>query len=199
MKLHLRNLDSRLVVELRNAFKNEPDVESTQGDIFGLNQKFDAIISPANSFGWMDGGIDLIYSKYFGWDLQERLQNYINDEYDGELLVGQAVAISTSLAGDHPLIKNLISAPTMRVPEDVSKTVNAYLSFRAALRLAKKNNYQSILSPGMATGIGKINPVIAALQMHRAWKDVNEKVSYKSIEDAYVDNLSLKGIKIEKF
>lgn len=31
-------------------------------------------------------------------------------------------------------IKYLISAPTMRVPEDVSDTVNAYLAFRAVLR-----------------------------------------------------------------
>lgn len=31
-------------------------------------------------------------------------------------------------------IRYLISAPTMRVPEDVSDTVNAYLAFRAVLR-----------------------------------------------------------------
>ena len=31
-------------------------------------------------------------------------------------------------------IPYLISAPTMRVPEDVSDTVNAYLAFRAVLR-----------------------------------------------------------------
>ena len=30
-------------------------------------------------------------------------------------------------------IRYLISAPTMRVPEDVSDTVNAYLAFRAVL------------------------------------------------------------------
>ncbi len=26
-----------------------------------------AIVSPANSFGFMDGGIDLAYSERFGW------------------------------------------------------------------------------------------------------------------------------------
>ncbi len=31
-------------------------------------------------------------------------------------------------------IKYLISAPTMRVPEDVSDTTNSYLAFRAVLR-----------------------------------------------------------------
>ena len=31
-------------------------------------------------------------------------------------------------------IRYLISAPTMRIPLDVSKTVNAYLAFRAIIR-----------------------------------------------------------------
>ena len=34
-------------------------------------------------------------------------------------------------------IKYLISAPSMRVPEDISNTVNSYLSFRAVLRTGK--------------------------------------------------------------
>lgn len=33
---------------------------------------------------------------------------------------------------DQP-IKYLISAPTMRVPEDIPNTVNAYLTFRAII------------------------------------------------------------------
>ncbi len=34
-------------------------------------------------------------------------------------------------------IRYLISAPTMRIPTNVSKTVNAYLAFRAILRAGK--------------------------------------------------------------
>lgn len=37
----------------------------------------DAVVSPANSFGFMDGGIDLHYSTVFGWHVQERLQAFI--------------------------------------------------------------------------------------------------------------------------
>lgn len=28
-------------------------------------------VSPANSFGFMDGGIDLAYSLHFGWQMYE--------------------------------------------------------------------------------------------------------------------------------
>ncbi len=34
-----------------------------------LDVKCDAVVSPANSFGFMDGGIDLIYSHRFGTNL----------------------------------------------------------------------------------------------------------------------------------
>lgn len=26
-------------------------------------------VSPANSFGFMDGGIDMVYSRHFGWQM----------------------------------------------------------------------------------------------------------------------------------
>ena len=42
-------------------------------------------------------------------------------------------------------IKYLISAPTMRVPEDVSGTNNAYLAFRAVILAGKCQS--NILSP----------------------------------------------------
>ena len=38
-----------------------------------LESSADAIVSPANSFGYMDGGIDLVYLHRFGWELQTAL------------------------------------------------------------------------------------------------------------------------------
>lgn len=62
----------------------------------------------------------------------DRLQQIIKgEEYFGELLVGQAVILETN--DETQKIKYLISAPTMRVPLDVSDTPNAYLAFKATL------------------------------------------------------------------
>ena len=36
-----------------------------RGSLFDLS--CDAVVSPANSFGFMDGGIDMLYSQFFGW------------------------------------------------------------------------------------------------------------------------------------
>ena len=53
----------------------------------------DAVVSPANSFGFMDGGIDLHYSTVFGWHVQERLQAFIKTMAVQELPVGEAVEV----------------------------------------------------------------------------------------------------------
>lgn len=60
-----------------------------------LDVSCDAVVSPANSFGFMDGGIDLIYSQFFGWQVQERLQEIIKTKYCGELLIGSAEIVET--------------------------------------------------------------------------------------------------------
>ena len=43
-------------------------VEVHRGSI--LDVECDAVVSPANSFGFMDGGIDALYMAYFGSDIQ---------------------------------------------------------------------------------------------------------------------------------
>jgi O-acetyl-ADP-ribose deacetylase (regulator of RNase III) len=164
MKFLLRDRSEAVVAAWRKDFAQAPDVQISQGDIF--DTAADAIVSPANSFGFMDGGIDLVYSRRFGWSLQERLQELLRLEHDGELPVGQAIVIQT---GD-PEIPFMISAPTMRVPMDVSRTVNAYLAFRAAIRVARAHgSIESILCPGLGTAVGRMAPEASSRQMHYAY------------------------------
>ena len=90
-----------------------------------------------------------VYARHFGWQMQHRLQAVLKENYNGELPVGQAAIIKTLSANEtkkkfeNPkfnegkLIKYLISAPTMRVPLNVTDTVNAYLAFRAVIIAGK--------------------------------------------------------------
>lgn len=98
-----------------------PGVAIHRGSI--LDVHCEAVVSPANSFGFMDGGIDHLYSRHFGWHVQRRLQEAIQTRHLGELLVGQAEIIST----DDARIPFVIAAPTMRVPMILRETVNSYL------------------------------------------------------------------------
>jgi O-acetyl-ADP-ribose deacetylase (regulator of RNase III) len=87
-----------------------PDVTVHRGSILDLS--VDAVVSSANSFGFMDGGIDRLYSQHFGWEVQDRLQKLIRTRHHGELLVGAAEIVGTG----NLRIPFVIAAPTMRVP-----------------------------------------------------------------------------------
>ena len=109
----------------RMYFRGIDNVIVYEGDFFTLST--DCVVSPANSYGFMDGGLDLFISLKLGWGVQEQLQKQIRENHHGELLVGQAELVETG----HPDIPYCISAPTMRVPLILENTPNVYLSARA--------------------------------------------------------------------
>lgn len=153
----------------RQVFANEPNVELVSGDITTV--ACDAVVSPANSFGFMDGGLDQALSERLGWGVQESLQRMIRSLPEGELLIGKAMVLRT---GDDQ-IPFLIAAPTMRVPMsfNVSSSVNAYLAMKAILIAASNHREISrVAIPGLCTGVGRMPYVTAATQMHCAYTEV---------------------------
>jgi O-acetyl-ADP-ribose deacetylase (regulator of RNase III) len=171
----LHTYDSTMAAEWRAAFKSADAVHVIEEDI--LSGGADAIVSPANSFGYMDGGIDLAYLRFFGEEIQVTLQQRILTKFFGELVVGQATIISTG----HEAFPWLISSPTMRVPDRIGDTVNVYLAFRAALIAILEHNREcdlpitSLSAPGLGTGIGGMSPRRAAFQMYAAYEAVFSK------------------------
>lgn len=171
----LRDYNEELTDAWTNVFREYANFDIRTGDILQSGDA-SAIVSPANSFGVMDGGVDLAYTRYFGADLSWRLQQKIKAEYFGELPVGQATIIPTENDG----IKFLISAPTMRVPQIVRGTVNAYVAFRAVLIEIIKFNQENpktpittVLCPGLATATGELPANLCALQMLKAYENIN--------------------------
>lgn len=170
----------------RLVFADLPNVEVIHGSIF--DHPSDAIISPANSFGYMNGGIDFAISKNLGWHIEKRVQALICEQYHGELLVGQADYVAT----DHADFPYLIAAPTMRTPLSIHRGPNVYLAMKAILLVLANAKLPSghLLSskvgsvgiPGLGTGIGQVQPLVCARQMRIAWEDVaGEK--WKTRED----------------
>jgi O-acetyl-ADP-ribose deacetylase (regulator of RNase III) len=173
--IQLRDRNAEVVAAWREAFAGARNVEVSEGDIFA-GPTADAIVSPANSFGYMDGGIDAVYAERFGPEACERLRVLLRAAWDGELPVGCAAIVET---GDDAF-PFLVSAPTMRVPMNVSDTVNAYLAFRAALIAVREANrrrpgmIRSIMCPGMCTYFGHMSPEKSARQMRFAHRLVVE-------------------------
>ena len=81
MKIFLVAISPELIKAWGTFFSSETNVEIKQGDITTI--KCDAIVSPANSFGFMDGGLDYALSERFGWNLERRLQQQIKELPEG--------------------------------------------------------------------------------------------------------------------
>ncbi|WP_341843143.1 macro domain-containing protein [Chitinophaga caseinilytica] len=183
MQYILSAIDPALIEAWKAFFSDIPNVVIHEGDITKL--KVDAVVSPANSFGFMDGGLDLALSERLGWDLERKLMDRIKALPEGELLVGQAMTLET---GD-PEIPYLISAPTMRIPTNfnIDTSVNAYLAMKAILIAANKEpEIQSVAIPGLCTGTGRMDPKIAAKQMFYAFEEIvnGKRMDFEAFGDA---------------
>jgi O-acetyl-ADP-ribose deacetylase (regulator of RNase III) len=147
-----------------------------------LDVECDAVVSPANSYGFMDGGVDAVHKNYFGPEVQTRLRQQIHDSHHGELVVGQADVVETG----HKEIRFLIAAPTMRVPMNLGETVNPYLAARAVFVLVTHGTFSSgalagqkvfgqietTAMPGLGTGVGKVGFNTCAHQVRSAINDI---------------------------
>lgn len=190
MQYLLIDTNPKMVAAWKLYFEQEKNVKIVHGDL--TNAICDSIVSPANSFGFMDGGVDYFISERLGWDLQIKLQKEIKALPEQELMVGRAMVIPTN----DELIPYLISAPTMRVPMNfnIATSVNPYLAMKAALLVAKENTaINEIAIPGFCTGVGKMPFEIAALQMHKAFCEIEkgEKLDFKDFGEAQRHQRSL--------
>ena len=152
-----------------SAFGGVSNITIRGGNI--LLAKADALVSPANSFGFMDGGLDWTISELFEWKIQPIVQNLIRSKHSGELLVGLADIVPTRFES----FPYLVCAPTMRVPQNVADTVNAFLAMRAILITIREYNSKhdhlinSVAIPGLCTGAGKMPFDRCARQMRAAY------------------------------
>ncbi|CAI8049175.1 hypothetical protein GBAR_LOCUS27071 [Geodia barretti] len=84
-------------------------------------------------------------------------------------------------------IHHLVSAPTMRIPTNISTTVNSYLAFRAVLRsvleyqssgASSEDKIHRVLCPGLGTAVGRMPYSRSAIQMRTAY----DAVMYGNVE-----------------
>jgi len=135
----------------------------------------DCIVSPANSFGFMDGGLDGVITKHLGPNIQFNVQSRIAKTTMKELLVGEAMLVETG----NDEIPWCISAPTMRLPATkLTNTPNVYLAAKAIFGVLKnlENTFQTMIKTvtisGLGTGVGQVPFEICAQQMKLAYDEV---------------------------
>jgi O-acetyl-ADP-ribose deacetylase (regulator of RNase III) len=197
MKLILCDVDASVVAAWRAQFARHPEVQVFEKSI--LDVEIDAVVNPGNSFGFMDGGLALKLCEKFGFEIQEVVRKAVRERYGKEMLVGQADVFPT---GKTPAF--LIHAPTMRTPQPIGDTVNAYLAARAAFNAAKAYNSNAakggepigtVALPGLGTGTGKMNPLVSARQIRYAYE---EAWDLRKFPDQNLSRLSRRDKKLKE-
>jgi hypothetical protein len=92
-------------------FRDVAAVEIVCGSLLDL--RCDVLVSPANSFGDMSGGIDQVIDNRYKGVAQRAVVQRIRETWLGELPVGAALIVAT----DRSHLPLIVVAPTMRGPE----------------------------------------------------------------------------------
>ena len=143
--------------------------KSEEADILSIAEN--TMVLPANSYGFMDGGIDLVYTNYYSLQPQTEIQELIARREEDYLPVGAAVPVKIG----HKKIPYVIAAPTMMMPGPVAP-YHAFFAMSAILKTAYNNHTDVtiVFCPGLATGIGNVPPESVAKEMahaYRKWKN----------------------------
>lgn len=175
------DLDKNIVREFNKAFQDVPNITSEQVDVIELikSNRLTHVVSPANSYGYMDGGIDQVYLDYFKEpNIQTTVQKEIGkvgikDCFKRKFLpVGSAIVVPTG----YDNCSNLICAPTMKVPQRVSPS-NVKLAFYGILNCVKNIEDPLVIGiPGLCTGVGGVSAHDFAFQMRLAYNSFSTNV-----------------------
>lgn len=140
----------------------------------------DAIVNPANSYGYMGGGVAGAIKRIGGIEIENEAISL------APIPIGKAIVTT---AGSLPC-QHVIHAPTMKEPAMRINIDNVKLATRAALKLAEDLKIKSIAIPGMGTGVGGVSLSDAAREMvtvAREFEDKFEKIVFIGINNDLIE------------
>jgi O-acetyl-ADP-ribose deacetylase (regulator of RNase III) len=170
------SLNKEWVDCMKEYFKNTALVIVDSADIREIPRENTCFVSPANSLGFMDGGIDLILSREIMPGIESKVKKRIQELNIISSMGRPYLPIGSVIAVPHDLKTHLIVTPTMFLPHDVRGTQNAYWSFFAALIMwrklcSQKNKRFNLVVTSHCCGVGRMSASDSATQMKRAYDD----------------------------
>lgn len=192
LKVVLVDVNAKVVEAWLAAFADTPEVEICKGSLLGQN--VDAWVSPTNSRGRMDGGVDAVIKRHLGAGIQLRVQRAIRNQFGGSLPVGSAVCVPSGATNP----KFLISTPTMvQSVQNVSETLNVALACAAAFQAIhmqnekKPGSIESVALVGMGAATGGVPPRVCANLMWTGYTLFNDHYfrDYDGLRDTIREQL----------
>jgi O-acetyl-ADP-ribose deacetylase (regulator of RNase III) len=192
LQVVLVDINRAVTAAWQAAFADTPEVTIVRGSI--VKRDTDAWVTPTNSRGSMDGGVDAVVNRHFGGRIQALVQAEINRRYGGLMAVGSATCVPTG--GLQP--RFLISTPTMvQSSENIRDTLNVALACAAAFQAihiqnqADPGSIRSVALPGLGAATGRVPPRACANLMWTAYTLFREYVfkDYDTLRKAVLTQL----------
>lgn len=183
MKIYLLDINKEMTDAWHKYF-DLPNVEIINEDFATFMNKhpnIEAVVSPANSFGLMDGGYDKAITDYFGKRLMKDVQDVILRDWYGEQPVGTSISIPIldsfydKQIDDEKILQCnpiLIHTPSMRTPEQIVDYRIIYQCMRTTLIEALKQGVDSIVIPAFGGLTGRVPYDVIAKMMFLAYKQI---------------------------
>lgn len=178
MKITLLDINKNMTDAWSKYFEKEDVsiINSSFEDFMNNNYDVDAVVSPANSFGLMDGGYDKAITDYFGSKLMKEVQKEILIRWHGEQPVGTSMSVPiynrvfNTIYGSK--ICQLIHTPSMRTPEVIKDSRIIYQCMRTTLIEALRLEVNNIVIPAFGGLTGGVPFEEVARMMYLAYKQV---------------------------
>ena len=141
-----------------------PSFEVEEGNPLAFD--VDAIVSPANTKGIMNGGYDAVLRRFFGVSIEYLVQQYLEKF---KIDVGQAIAVKTG----HPKVHWLIVTPTVSVTgEGLSGHESvSYICAYNDVKVAHQRGVKYLGMTGLGSGVGGIDRRVSARQQVKGIED----------------------------
>lgn len=178
MKIYLLDRNQEMAEMWRLYFCDIKGVKIACDDFahFMDENDVECVVSPANSYGLMDGGYDAAISDYFGGEIVVAVQDCIRENYFCEQPVGTSFIIDIPNSA-----KKLIHTPTMRIPSPIRDPLVVYQCMRTTLICAMQNDVKSLVIPAFGGSTGRLAPRTIAYMMRAAFNqllDMPDKIDW---------------------
>ena len=169
MKIYLLDINKNMTDAWQKYFKDIEDVEIVHDyfdNFMDEHSEVTGIVSPANSFGLMDGGYDKAIIDYLGERAQTNVLSVLDAVYKGYQPIGTCLSV--------PYDKYIIlHTPTMRTPEIIVDHRVIFDCMRSCLLKAKETKCESIVIPAFGGLTGKVPYDTIARMMFLAYKQID--------------------------
>ena len=172
MMLHLVTNSAGMAEAWNIAFRGYEGIAVYHADFkrfIAEHPEIDAIVSPANSYGLMDGGFDGAITDAFGRELAEKVRAGILGRFYGEQPVG--TSFSVPIPGCEDVL--LIHTPTMRVPSCIVDPMVVYQCMRTSLMAAMQTSRRQVVVPAFGAACGSLPFMEIAQLMWEAYLQIS--------------------------